>query len=329
VLGTALVCGLAVVGYLLTRPRKFEAAVTVAPIPNSKQLNLPAGLAGSLLGAATNTGLQATPIFVARLARLTSVLNAVALTRVPGDSTHFIIERVVDQPLAEIRPHMYATEIDKVLLTTVDRESGTVTLRVVLPDSALARTTVNTLVAAVRRTFARTNKSQGSELREAQVTRVDSASRQLKQAQAALVDFNSSNRVVQPFSAVWVEGQRLQSNVQVAQSVYTAAVSDLQSAQGKELEDAPALVILDSVPAFLPPRSRGTVSFGIIALCFGAILGFAFVVVREAAANATRHGDAEAQRLLRAISRLPVVRGPVFRWFVREPQAAPDKLLRP
>ena len=308
----------AVVAVLLTSARKYDAAVTVAPISTSRQLNLPGGLAGSLLGAATVGGLQATPIFVARLARLNSVLTDVALTRVPGDTAHVVIERLLDKPLASIKPHSYAREIDRVMLSAIDRESGTVTLQFELTDSALARVAVDALVSSVRRTYMRTNKSQASELREAQLTRVDSANRQLRQAQAAVVNFTASNRVVAPYSSLWVEGQRLQGNLQVAQSVYTAAVSDLQAAAGKELEDAPALVILDSVPSFLPPRGRGTVSKGIIAFVFGVVLAIGFLIVREAATNASRYGDPDVQRLLHAISRLPLVGGPFFRWFIRQ-----------
>ena len=322
---TGLFASAVVVAILFLSPRKYEASVTVAPIGNARQLNLPGGLAGSLLGAAMGGGLQATPIFVARLARLTGVLSDVALTPIPGDTSHVIVERLLGAPLKAIPPYKYSKEIDKVLKSTVDRESGTVTLEIVHRDSALARITIDALVAEVRRSYARTNKAQASQLRDAQVTRVDSASQQLRQAQAAVVAFTSSNRVVAPYSSQWIQGQRLQNNLQVAQSVYTAAVSDLQAAQGKELENAPALVILDSVPAFLPPHGRGTLAKGIIALLFGSALAIAFLIVREAATNASRYGDAGAQQIIYAVSRLPIIRGPVFRWFIRQNRATANQ----
>lgn len=314
-----LVFAAATIALLLTTSRKFEASVTVAPISTSRQLNLPGGLAGSLLGTSMSSGLQATPVFVARLARLGSVLSDVALTRVPGDTSEVIVERVLHERLSEIPPHTYARAIDRVLFSSVDRESGTVTFQIVLPDSALARVAVEALIGAVRRTFTRTNKSQAAELREAQLTRVDSTRRMLQQAQAAVVAFSASNRSVPPYSQLWIEEQRLAGNLQIAQSTYAAAVADLSSAAGRELEDTPALVVLDSVPANLPPRGRNTVIKALLAGVFGALLALAFVITREAAVNAAYGGASDAHRLLTALSRLPVVGGPVFRWFIRQP----------
>jgi hypothetical protein len=221
ILGLAFLIAAGTVAWVMHSPRKFTASVTVAPVGNARQLNIPSSIAGSLLGS-MNSGIQATPVFVARLARLRNVLDAVARRTVPGRQ-QTIIEGVMRRPLAEIDAYKFPVELDKQLQTTIDRESGTVTFAAALADSALARAIVNALVDGVSATYTRAMKSQAGALVEAQAARVDSAAKRVRQAGSAVVNFGSANRVVATTSPLWVEQQRLQENLNIAQSVYTQA----------------------------------------------------------------------------------------------------------
>jgi hypothetical protein len=315
ILGLAFLIAAGTVAWVMSKPRKFTASVTVAPVGNARQLNIPSSIAGSLLGS-MNSGIQATPVFVSRLARLRGVLDEVARTQVPGRK-QIVIEGVMRRPRAEIPEFKYALELDKLLQTTVDRESGTVVFGVALADSALARTIVNALVESVSRSYTRSMKSQAGALVEAQAARVDSAARRVRQAGSALVAFESANRVVPNTSALWVEQQRLQSNVTIAQDVYTQAVTELENARGRAIEDAPALVVLDPVPVALPPRGRGTILIGVATFLLSALVIAAFVLVREAATNVYATGDSDVVRLFSSLERLPLVGRRAVRWFVR------------
>jgi len=311
----AFLCGASTVAWVMSRPRKYAAAVTVAPVGNARQLNLPASLAGSLLGA-TNTGIQATPVFVARLARLQGVLDDVARRRIP-ERSQTVIEGVLRRPLAEIPPHRYAPELDGRLQTTIDRESGTVTFVAALADSSLARTIVNDLVESVSRAYTHAMKSQAGALVDAQTARVDSAAKRMREAESAIVSFGSANRMVPPTSPLWVEQQRLQNNVSIAQSVYTQAITELENARGKAIEDAPALVVLDPVPEALTPRGRGTVVIGLATFVLALVAAIAFVLVREAASNVYATGDDDVVHLVSSLERLPVIGKRGVRWFLR------------
>jgi hypothetical protein len=166
ILGLAFLIAAGTVAWVMHSPRKFTASVTVAPVGNARQLNIPSSIAGSLLGS-MNSGIQATPVFVARLARLRNVLDAVARRTVPGRQ-QTIIEGVMRRPLAEIDAYKFPMELDKQLQTSIDRESGTVTFAAALADSALARAIVNALVEGVSATYTRAMKSQAGALVEAQ-----------------------------------------------------------------------------------------------------------------------------------------------------------------
>ena len=315
IIGLAFLFAAGSVAWVMHNPRKFTASVTVAPVGNARQLNIPSSIAGSLLGS-MNGGIQATPVFVARLARLRTVLDEVARRDVPGRN-QIVIEGVLRRPRAEIPPYKYSLELDKLLQTTVDRESGTVMFSVALADSALARTIVNALVEGVSRSYTRSMKSQAAALVEAQAARVDTAAKRVRQAGSALVAFEAANRVVQNTSALWVEQQRLQSAVTIAQDVYTQAVTELENARGRAIEDAPALVVLDPVPLALPPRGRGTVLIGLAVFVLSALVLAAIVLVREAASNVYATGDRDIVRLVSSLERLPLIGKRAVHWFVR------------
>jgi hypothetical protein len=311
----AFLWGALVVGMVMRTPRKFAASVTVAPVGTARQLNLPSSIAGSLLGAA-NAGIQATPVFVARLAHLQGVLDEVARRPIP-ERRQLVIEGVTNQRLADIPPHKYAPEIEKRLQTSIDRESGTVTIVAALADSGLARVIVNDLVESVRRAYTRAMKSQAGALVEAQTARVDSAAKRMRDAEAALVSFGSANRMVPQTSPLWVEQQRLQNNVVIAQTIYTQAITELENARGKAIEDAPALVVLDPVPDALTPRGRGTVFIGLATFVLAFIIATAFVLVREAAANVYSSADNDMVHLVSSLERLPLIGKRGVRWFLR------------
>ena len=315
ILGFGLLCAAAAIAVVLYLPQKYAATVTVAPVGTARQLNLPSSIAGSLLGS-MNGGIQATPVFVARLARLRGVLDEVASSQVPN-RRQTVIEGVLRRPLAEIPPHKFSRELDKRLQTTIDRESGTVTFVAALRDSARARTMVNLLVEGVSRTYTRAMKSQAGALVEAQAARVDSAAIRVRQAGRALVNFGAANRVVPTTSPLWIEQQRLQENVMIAQTIYTQAITELENARGKAIEDAPALVVLDPVPSALTPRERRKLFIGLATFVLGAAIAAAFVLVREAAANAYVSADRDVLRLFSSLERFPLIGKRGLRWFVR------------
>src|SRR5690606_33474327 len=158
---------------------------------------------------------------------------------------------------------------------------GIIYLTVTHRDSALARAVNRALVASITDAFQRATRTQATMLRQAQEARVDSASRQLVHAEEELVDFLAANRVVPPFSQVSVTRQRLQRQVDVAQSVYTQAMTDKEAAIAQELEETPAVVTLDPVPVQLPPKSRQIVAKVLLVemAYFAIVVGVLMVLV--------------------------------------------------
>jgi uncharacterized protein involved in exopolysaccharide biosynthesis len=97
------------------------------------------------------------------------------------------------------------------------------------------------------------SRAQASAKRVAQAERVDSARRQLRRAEERSLSFLASNRAFTQYSPASISRQQLEREVTAAQSVYSQARSDYESAVARELEETPAVVVVDSIPNRLLP----------------------------------------------------------------------------
>jgi uncharacterized protein involved in exopolysaccharide biosynthesis len=258
----ALVLAVAAAGISLLLPRRFAAEVTLASIgPNRAGGGLGA-LSGSLglLGAAQG-GVSASPAMVRSLLESRRVAEQVAA-------------KVYGHPLEEKQ----LVEFRRVIHVDVSRETGLINVALVHRDSSLARRACLALISEVTAAFTEISRAQGRQQRAALEERVDSAGRQLARAEEAAQEFAASNRVVSAFSERSVESSRRQRNVQLAQTVYFQAVSERDAALAHELEQAPAVVVVDPLPQRLPVASRKSLLIaaltGVATLCL-VLLGFA------------------------------------------------------
>jgi len=258
----------ATLAWILVPAREYQARLVLAAVPNIKMASLAGGLS-SLLGSAQMGGVQSTPYFITRLLMLPGVLDSVAHSPVAEGSRLTIIERVLERPAAEIERGEIEPAMRDLIAAEVDKQTGLVTFGVIHEDSALARRVAELVTAVGRQTYGRVLRAQAGDQRAAVEARVDSTRRQLRRAEQALQAFQSSHRVYAGYSQAAVARQGLERDVTSAQAAYAAAVDDRQAAIARELEDTPALVIVDPIPANLAPEPRQ----GILKLLLGSVLG--------------------------------------------------------
>jgi uncharacterized protein involved in exopolysaccharide biosynthesis len=232
--------------------RRYTASVVLAAVPNTRNASLTGGLT-ALLGSAQLGGIQSTPYFIAKLLLLRTVVTEVAAERVADARGGTVIERVLEEPAAEIRPTQVEPAMRDILSAEVDKQTGLITLRARHADSAVVRHVANRLVETASNTFVRVSRAQATSQREAQAARVDSARAQLRRAEARLLSFQSANRAYTPFSPASITKQALEREVSNAQTVYTQARTDYETAAARELEETPAVVIVDPIPRRLLP----------------------------------------------------------------------------
>jgi len=250
----AIAWGLAFVAVLVPA-RRYTASMVLAAVPNARTSALTGGLT-AILGSAQLGGIQSTPYFIAKLLLLRSVITEVASERVNDARGGTVIERVIEKPASEIRPTQIEPAMRNILAAEVDKQTGLISVRASHTDSALVRQVTTRLVASASETFKRVSRAQAASQRSAQGERVDSARRQLRRAEERLLAFLSANRSYTSFSSAAVSRQQLEREVSDTRTVYSQARADYDAAAGRELEETPAVVVVDSIPRRLLPDPR-------------------------------------------------------------------------
>jgi uncharacterized protein involved in exopolysaccharide biosynthesis len=265
---SVLVAWIGALAFILIPKREYKAQLVVAAVPNAKSASIAGGIS-ALLGSATMGGVQSTPYFITRLLMLRGVLREVALSPAGEKAKTTVIERVLEEPRAEIKPEELDAGMREVVSTDVDKQTGLVTFAVQLPDSALARHVAERILAVASRTFVDVMRSQASDARQAGQAQVDSTLRQLRATEARLQSFQTTHRVYAQYSPAATERQRIDRDLQAAQSAYADALSDRQSAIARELSELPAVVVVDPIPPELTKVPRQAV----LKLMLATVLG--------------------------------------------------------
>jgi hypothetical protein len=254
VLGTLGVAWLGALAAVFIPEREYTASVVLAAVPNARTSALSGGLS-AILGSAQLGGIQSTPYFIAKLILLRSVIMRVASEHVADARGGTVIERVLEER-GTIKPGRVEPAMRKAVSAEVDKQTGLITVTTTLADSTVARLVTRRLTESASETFIRVSRAQATSQRTAQAERVDSAQRQLSRAEERSRTFASANRAYTTFSEASVTRRQVEREVSDAQAVYSQARSDYETAVARELEETPAVVVVDSIPNRLLPDPR-------------------------------------------------------------------------
>lgn len=272
-LAAGALAAIVVATWSFTSRRSFAAPLTLS---SSAPVRSPLAAQGLSLGLLTgaNLGLQSTPSLVANLATSIGVVRRL----VPSADSSALREDLLRRLGLEVDAR--DVNIEQVLracvVVSLDRENGLVSIRVIHKDSALTRLVAGRLVAAVTDAFSTASRTQARLMHNGLSARVDSATRQLAHAEQVLREFTASNRVVSAFALASLERDRLGRAVALAQTTLTQVLTEQEAAIARELEQTPAIFVLDPVPRELVPQPRHTVLRGSVA---GVVVTIAFVAL--------------------------------------------------
>jgi uncharacterized protein involved in exopolysaccharide biosynthesis len=144
-------------------------------------------------------------------------------------------------------------------------------------------------------------------LKNAQEQRVAVAEQELGRAEQQMQAFLQANRQFQSFSSAAVEKDRLQRNVQRAQEVLNNAINDRESARSKELEDTPAVVVIDPLPAKLPATERHLGSITLVAAFVAGLLAMLYLMIRAGFRARLDANDPATVRLAQSLRGVPIL----------------------
>lgn len=246
-LGTAL--------WLVVRAPKFRVAVSVVPVGGQRSsISLP-GVA-SILGSSLRTGssgFEATQDVVAYLFRSRTVLIAVAGT--PYGTTT-LGEAATTEPVEPGSEEELLRKLRRLLRVTHSKETGFVTLEAEGSDSAIVRRLLTEMLRVTREVFVDVAQTQATDLLAAQERRLDSANAMLRLREGRLIAFDERNRLIPDRSRLWVERSRLERELNDAVQVQQLVQTDRQNAIARQLEQSPALAVVESVPDVIAPRAK-------------------------------------------------------------------------
>lgn len=301
ILGVILVAG-AVGAWSAIRPRKYKAELALTPVTSNRSAQALGNLA-ALTGAALQNGYTLTPQRMVELLRSRAVLAGVGL------STTSRSERVVDRVLGERYKtddaESVARQLSKLITVSSNKETGTVTLAVSHKDSALARLIAARVVDSASQSFVRTARAQATQLRMAQEARVANAAAQLSSAEERLRQFNFGNRAAPPFSTQGIERDRLARQIRFAEQAYTQAMTERETAFGRELEATPTVVVQDPLPTTLPKVRKRIIMKTVVAAVVSTVLISLIVLLSEVIRRRLQREDTESERFRGALATLP------------------------
>lgn len=120
----------------------------------------------------------------------------------------------------------------------------------------------------------------------------------LRQAEDRMQDFRQTNRVIAEGSRLAFDKERLQRNITVRQTVYTALLQGREEARLRAVRDVPVLTVLERPRMAVMRESRGTLNKGILGGVLGFLLGALLVFVAKGTLVARKSTDPEAVKFM-------------------------------
>jgi len=266
---------------VIALPRPYEASTVLATVVASS----PLGSFGPLAGAAAAFGglslgkgdLSPTPELISALTVSRKVLTGVGTAQLDDGRTLVEAMTGAKVPLSDI-----PREMRRFVRTDIGAKTGLVTVIARHRDSAIARRVGVLVIERMTSSFVEAARAQARGQRLAQEERLDSARRQVANAETAYRGFLKANRVIGEFSGQAIERDRLSRDVDVARQVYLQATGDREAAVARELQQTPAVVIIDPAPEELPKRPRRLLITILLAGFAGFLVGVLAAYLREA-----------------------------------------------
>lgn len=272
------------VGFVLVVKPRYTATALVLPEARSDQ-GLPAGLAGvaAQFGLSVGKGATQSPQLYVDLLKSRTVLDTLLFRSLPG--AHGAPgPRLIDwlgEGGRNAADSLYLARkfLGQRIGSELTRETGVVKLEVTLRDPQVAATVAGWVLDEINRFNAYRLQTTARNRREFVEGRIKELKGELGQAEGDLRRFLESNRAFESSPALRFEERRLEARVTLLNEVLTSLRRDFESARIDEVNDTPALTVIDAPKA--PERRsfpRRTL-FVVVAASASVIVGFLSALV--------------------------------------------------
>lgn len=273
--GVGLVTAL---GAALLRGPQYSALAAFVPQVGDAT---PSGLAGlaSQLGVQIGGSRGESIEFYARLLKSQEILREAATTHyevrlADGDTLRGTLPALLGFG-AETDPKAVRRAVrllDQQTAVSLDTKAGVIGLRTLSPWPEMAVALNRRLLDLVGEFNVRKRQSQAGAERAFLQTRLESAGRELREAEDALARFTGANRSFAGAPLLTLEQERLQRQVDLRQQVYVALAQSFERARLDEIRNTPVLTVVDP-PEGSARSARNLILTGIGGAMLGALLG--------------------------------------------------------
>lgn len=285
----AVVCGATIGAFALSfaLPVYWRASTSVVPDANDSMRNL-GGLAGiaAQFGAPVPSSTQS-PQFFADLLRTRSVLHAVLSRRVPtaapaGHDSATVLDQFAadDHSVPALREDRAIKKLRENLDVKVGARTGIIEISALTRSPVLSMYVARVVVEELDHANVAARTAKARNRREFTEGRLAEARDSLAQAERALEQFSSANRVFRDAPALQLAYTRLERGVSVQSELVSTLRKEYETARLEEVNDTPVLSVLDppTVPVVRAAPSRRNIA---IAGCFaGCAIAFGTLCAR-------------------------------------------------
>ena len=280
----ALALAAAAVTYALTRPVTYTSVSSFMP---QARTSTGTGLAAQLGMVLPGTDLSESPQFYVDLLRSREILGrAVDSTyQIPSATGTARVDLVTlyggkGENLPLRRDRAIAKLSDR-LGTAVSSRTNVVTLKVAAYDPNLAQAISQRLIDLVGDFNLRRRQTRARAERRFSEERLQAVRGELRVAEDRLQYFMQSNRDYRSAPALYLQGQRLESDVTLLRQVVITLQQATEQAKIDEVRDTPTITVIESPSSPVRRDGRGTPKALILGGLLGLVIGIALAFVRE------------------------------------------------
>ena len=295
-MGLPVALAAATVAISLLVPRWYTATTTFTPQETSSNVLSSGGLAG-LAGLAGQFGIsiapggEDSPDFFAKVLTSQELLTNTVQSQfddpnanVPGPKQTLLTILDAGGDTDRERIGKAIRKFEKLIVVSVDKRSGIVSLEVELRSPELAAAVANRMIELLNAFDLDRLKLQSREQRTFIGERLTQAQAELDQTEGTLLHFLQSNRRYGDSPLLTFQADRLQRKVQLRQDILLTLQREFEQARIAEVRDTPVLTIIDTAT---PPDKKSSPKILLnllVATILGALLAMFLAYLSESRA---------------------------------------------
>lgn len=286
IVAAGLLFGIPTALFVLTRARMYSATTSFLLQASKSPIALPS-LAAQFGVTLPGADPGQSPAFYSELVRSRAILSALAdtnftyrneegalVTASLADAYH-----IPNRP-APLRRDELIRRLEDATIVRTSLKSGVITFSITAPAADLAPKIVQALLDELNRFNSERRRSAAAAERRFTERRLREVEADLRKAEQAMQEFLSRNRVANS-PQLRFEEQRLSRDVELYRGLYSSMAQSHEQSKIEEVRDTPQITVIQTPEIPARENARMTLGKTLVAIIFGALVGFVAGFARQ------------------------------------------------